>query len=144
MIRVLVVDDHALMRAGVAALLNGVSGIEVVGECSDGNQVRDIAAAVRPHVVLMDVLMPVLSGIDATPDLLAGQPDVRVLFFTGSLAMPTIIRAVQVGASGFVLKGSPDALISAVRTVAAGGAVWPAELPYFRPAEPEASEQSKH
>ncbi len=127
------VDDHALMRAGVAALLNGASGIQVVGECSDGDQVCDIAAAVRPDVVLMDVVMPVMSGIDATMDLLAGQPDVRVLFLTGSLTMPTIVRAVQVGASGFLLKGSSDTLVSAVRTVAAGGAVWPPELPDFRP-----------
>ncbi len=130
-IRVLVVDDHALMRAGVTAVLNDSGGIQVVGECSDGDQVCDIAAAVRPHVVLMDILMPVMSGLDATAALLAGQPDVRVLFHTGSLVMPALIRALQVGGSGFMLKGSPDGLVSAVRTVAAGGAVWPPELPSY-------------
>lgn len=124
-IKVLVVDDHALVREGVSSILNGADGIQVVGECSDGDQVCAAAIALSPDVVLMDVVMPVLSGIDAARELTNDLPAVRVLIFTGFMTPAAMARAFRAGAAGFLLKGDPAGLVGAVRTVASGGTVWP-------------------
>ena len=125
-IRVLIVDDHPVVRAGVLGVLNGADDIEVVGECEDGTQVPDKASSVLPHVVLMDVRMPAKSGMEATRDLLASQPSVRVVMLTGSLTGGSLHEAMQAGAVGYLLKGGPpNELVNAVRAVAAGGTAWP-------------------
>jgi len=125
-IRVLIVDDHPLVRAGVLGVLNGADDIEVVGECEDGTQVPDTASSVLPHVVLMDVRMPAKSGMEATRDLLACHPSVRVVMLTGSLTRGSLHEAIQAGAVGYLLKGGPPSeLVNAVRAVAAGGTAWP-------------------
>jgi DNA-binding NarL/FixJ family response regulator len=130
MTRVLLVDDHAFVRAQIAEILSGTQDIEVAGECADGAEVLPALAAVVPDVVLMDVRMPIKSGIDATRDVLAVAPHVRVLMLTGSPSPRTVLDSAQAGAVGLLLKGGdPDSLIDAVRTVAAGGTAWEIEPP---------------
>jgi DNA-binding NarL/FixJ family response regulator len=126
-IRVLIVDDHALVRAGVSSVLTRATGIEVVGECDDGSHVVRVAASVRPDVVLMDMRMPVKSGPDATRDLLAEQPAIRVIMLSASLTGRALAEAEQVGAVGYLIKGGdPTILVGAVQAVAAGRTAWPA------------------
>ena len=126
MIRVLIVDDHALVRAGLTAVLSTAAGILVVGVCADGAEVPDIAPRVRPDVVLMDLKMPGICGAAATRALLTGQPQVRVLVVSASTSPRAIAEAARAGAAGYLVKGggTPE-LVTAVRTVAAGGASWP-------------------
>jgi DNA-binding NarL/FixJ family response regulator len=127
MIRVLIVDDHAFIRAQVTAILQGVEGITVVGECADGTDVPSVADQVHPDVVVMDVHMPVTSGPAATVDLMARQPGTRVLMLTGTTSARAVSESARAGAAGLLLKGgAADQLIDAVRTVADGGTVWPA------------------
>jgi DNA-binding NarL/FixJ family response regulator len=123
MIRVLLVDDQELVRAGLRGILREQFGFEIVGECGDGGEVPAAVESSRPDVVLMDVRMPVLDGVAATRLLLAadGAPPVLALTtFDDDEALAGMLRA---GASGFVLKGIPAAdLQQAVRIVAEGGA----------------------
>jgi DNA-binding NarL/FixJ family response regulator len=125
-IRVLVVDDHSFVRAGLTELLDAAEGIQVVGECTDGTEVTGMAGSVRPDVVLMDEQMPVKCGTAATRDLLAVRPHSRVLMVTGSMSGRVLREAAQAGACGFVRKGGdPRLLIDAVRRVASGATAWP-------------------
>ncbi|MGS0685871.1 response regulator [Nakamurella sp. GG22] len=127
MIRVLIVDDHHLVRHWVAGMLRAAGGIDVVGECADGSEVSALAGAVLPDVVIMDSRMPVMSGTEATRALMAGGSASRVLMLTGSTSSTLARDAAEAGASGYLVKdGNSDVLIDAVRTVAAGGTVWPA------------------
>jgi DNA-binding NarL/FixJ family response regulator len=120
-IRVLVVDDDALMRAGLRGVLGSDDRIEVVGEAGDGAEAVAHAAALHPDVVLMDVRMPGLDGIAATRDLLAESTDVRVLILTTFEQDDYVFGALRAGASGFLLKRArPEELIAAVHAVAAG------------------------
>jgi DNA-binding NarL/FixJ family response regulator len=128
-IRVLIVDDHPFIRLGVATLLAQADGIAVVGECSDGSEVLDVAITVEPDVVLMDIHMPGTSGLDATRALLKTRPTVRVLMFTASMVAGHIEEAASAGAVGYLFKGGDaQALLIAVRAVAAGEAVWPGDV----------------
>ena len=125
-IRVLIVDDHEFVRTGLSDLLDDAQGIVVVGECSDGAEVPDVAPRVQPDVVLMDVQMPRVSGPDATRTLLTRQPTVRVLMVSASTSSRVLAESVAAGASGYLLKGGDaDALVDAVRVVADGGTAWP-------------------
>lgn len=129
-IRVLIVDDHPFVRAGVADILTMAGGMEVVGESDDGWAVPDLAARSHPHVVLMDLSMPKMSGIEATRALLAEQPGIRVMMLTGSDGERNRSEAADCGAVGFLLKGGdPDTLVAAVRSVANGGTAWPDDVP---------------
>jgi DNA-binding NarL/FixJ family response regulator len=122
-IRVLLADDQALIREGLAVLLDAQPGIEVVGEAGDGADAVARAAQLQPDVVLMDVRMPGLDGIDATRQLLAGGDRIRVLMLTTFDDDEYVHAALRAGASGFVLKSSSaGALAEAVRAVAAGDA----------------------
>jgi DNA-binding NarL/FixJ family response regulator len=124
-IRVLVVDDDPLVRSGLALMLGGAGDMEVVGEASDGADVVDAVARLAPHVVLMDVRMPVLDGIAATAAL-GRRSDTApaVVMLTTFDADETVLEALRAGAAGFLLKHTPPAqIVDAVRRAAAGDPV---------------------
>ncbi|MEU8241645.1 response regulator transcription factor [Actinoplanes missouriensis] len=122
-IRVLLADDHALVRTGFRVILEMEDDITVVGEASDGAQATDLALSLRPDVVLMDVEMPGVDGLEATRRIAAaGGPSVLIL--TTFDRDDYLFAALQAGASGFLLKnGTPEALTEAVRVIAAGDAL---------------------
>jgi DNA-binding NarL/FixJ family response regulator len=123
-VRVLLVDDDDLMRAGLRSVLSSDETIEVVGEAGDGRTAVERARALTVDVVLMDVRMPNVDGITATRELLAVQPEARVVILTTFEQDDYIFGALDAGASGFLLKRtSPEELIAAVHTVAAGEAL---------------------
>jgi len=123
-IRVLVADDQSMVRAGFRMLLADEEGIEVVAEASNGLEAVDKAARYDPTVVLMDIRMPELDGLEATRRILAADERARVLVLTTFDLDEYIYEALHAGASGFVLKDDPpEQLIAAVRTVAAGDAL---------------------
>lgn len=123
-IRVLVADDQSMVRAGFRMLLSGEQDIEVVAEASNGLEAVAQAARVDPAVILMDIRMPELDGIEATRRILAANAAARVLILTTFGLDEYVYEALCAGASGFVLKDDPaEQLISAVRTVAAGNAL---------------------
>lgn len=125
MTRVLLVDDHPLFLDGVRAALAGDSELEVVGAAEDRASALEQSALLQPDVVLMDLNLPDGSGIDATRDLLAARPTVRVLVMTMSADDDAVVAAMRAGARGYVVKGAGrDELLQAVRTVAGGGAVF--------------------
>jgi DNA-binding NarL/FixJ family response regulator len=120
-VRVLIVDDDALMRAGLRGVLSGDPGIEVVGESGDGRDALYRTRLLSPDLVLMDIRMPELDGIAATRDLLAAFPDVKVVILTTFEQDDYIFGALSAGASGFMLKRTrPEELRAALHTVAAG------------------------
>jgi DNA-binding NarL/FixJ family response regulator len=121
MTRVLIADDDDLMRAGLIELLSGEPEIEIVGEASTGRQAVERARRLGPDVVLMDVRMPDLDGIQATAELARAVPQAKVLILTTFEQDDYVFGALRAGASGFLLKRTrPEELIAAVRTVAAG------------------------
>jgi DNA-binding NarL/FixJ family response regulator len=124
MIRVVVVDDQAVVRAGFQTILAAQPDIDVVGEAADGLEALQIVNAERPDVVLMDIRMPRLDGLEATRRMLGRGDDVRVLIMTTFDLDEYVYEALRAGASGFLLKDvSRDELARAVRTVAAGDAL---------------------
>jgi DNA-binding NarL/FixJ family response regulator len=128
-IRVLVVDDHHLVRTGFRVILEIEEDIEVIGEASDGAQAVDLAASARPDVVLMDVEMPGVDGLEATRRIVAADAAASVLILTTFDRDDYLFAALQAGASGFLLKnGTPEALIDAVRVVARGDALLAPEI----------------
>ncbi len=125
-IRVLLADDQALVRAGFRALLERAEDIEVVGEAGDGAQALEAVRRHRPDVVLMDIRMPGVDGLEATRRIVAEErlPDVRVIVLTTFETDEYVFAALRAGASGFLLKDvEPDELRQAVRVVAAGQAL---------------------
>jgi DNA-binding NarL/FixJ family response regulator len=120
-IRVVIADDQSMVRAGFRMLLTDEEGIEVVAEASTGFEAVDKAARFNPDVILMDIRMPELDGIEATRRVVAADPASRVLILTTFDLDEYVFQALRSGASGFVLKDEPpEQLIAAVRTVAAG------------------------
>jgi DNA-binding NarL/FixJ family response regulator len=123
-IQVLVADDQAMIRAGFRMLLKGEDGVEVIAEAEDGLEAVQKAARFRPSVVLMDIRMPNLDGLEATRRIIAADDSARVLILTTFDLDEYIYEALSAGASGFVLKDDPpEQLIEAIRTVAAGDAL---------------------
>jgi DNA-binding NarL/FixJ family response regulator len=120
-VRVLLVDDDDLMRAGLAAVLSSDKTVDVVGEASDGRRALEQVRALGPDVVLMDVRMPDLNGIAATAEVVGASPEAKVVILTTFEQDDYIFGALNAGASGFLLKRtSPEELIAAIHTVAAG------------------------
>jgi DNA-binding NarL/FixJ family response regulator len=123
-IRVLVADDQSMVRAGFRMLLSGEPDIEVVSEAGNGLEAVDKATRFRPTVVLMDIRMPELDGLEATRRILAGDDTARVLILTTFDLDEYVYEALRAGASGFVLKDDPpEQLLAAIRIVAAGEAL---------------------
>jgi DNA-binding NarL/FixJ family response regulator len=123
-IRVLVVDDHAPLRRLIVDVLVEADDIMVVGECGDGDEVVDAVVRTRPDVVLMDVSMARVDGIEATRRLLAVRPQARVLLLTAASGMDSSQEAHRVGAMGYVSKDDILALPDRARILAAGGTAW--------------------
>lgn len=124
MIRVLIVDDEPLVRSGVRMILESEHDIEIVGEASDGNEALEQAHALTPDIVMLDIRMPGLDGIETTRRLLERKAAPRILILTTFDLDEYVYEAMKAGASGFLLKNVPPAkLVDAVRTVADGDAL---------------------
>jgi len=122
-IRVLVVDDHPLVRAGLRALVDGEDGVQVVAEAADGERALEAWGEHRPDVVLMDLSMPGMGGVEATRRLVAGHPDARVVVLTSVPDATSVHEALAAGAVGYLLKDAdPASVVAGVRAAAAGGA----------------------
>ena len=122
MIRVLIVDDHALVRRGLAELLGAADDIEVVGALEDGALAADAVIELEPDIVLMDLSMPGLDGIDATRAVLAARPQTKVIVLTSFAENARILAALDAGAVGYLLKDAePDDIVRALRDAVAGG-----------------------
>ena len=120
-IRVLLADDHAIVRRGVRALLATEPDIEVISEAANGAEAVTQAEALRPDVILMDLMMPVLSGIEATRQITTSLPDTRILVLTSFAADENVFPAIKAGALGYLLKDSgPEDLVNAIRQVNRG------------------------
>jgi DNA-binding NarL/FixJ family response regulator len=143
-IRVVVVDDHQIVRDGLVALLGALDGVEVVGTALDGKDAVHVVTETAPDVVIMDIQMPVLDGIEATRFITGRQPAPRVVMLTMNEDDDTVLSAIRAGASGYLLKGSSaDEVQNAVRAAAGGGMVFGAALAgrvasYFSSARPGA------
>lgn len=124
-IRVLLADDHQLFRDGIAGLLNREADIEVVGQAPNGAEAVRLGQQLQPDVVLLDIQMPVMGGLDAARQLLAQQPQLKIMMLTISESDQDLFTAVKAGAQGYLLKGSTSTqeLVTAVRQLAAGDAI---------------------
>jgi len=130
MTRVLLVDDHALVRAGLAALLGGAERIEVVGAAADGREGVELAVQLQPDVVLMDLSMPVMDGLAATRLIREASPGSQVVVLTSFADYHRGVQALAAGAVGYLLKDcDPADIIAAVRAAAGGTAPLPRNLP---------------
>jgi DNA-binding NarL/FixJ family response regulator len=120
-VRILLADDHSLVRASLRSLLTDNPGIEVVAEASDGRQAFELVGQHRPDLVLMDISMPGLNGLEATRQIVKAHPNVRVIVLSMHASDQHVLRALRAGASGYVLKGSlPRELELAIESVARG------------------------
>lgn len=124
-IRVVIVDDHPMMRDGLCALIASMTDVEIVGEAADGGAARREAQLTRPDVVVMDLHMPATNGVDATRAILRAVPTTRVLVLTMFEDDDSVFAAMRAGASGYLIKGAQqDEIIRAIRSVAAGQAIF--------------------
>jgi len=129
MIRVLVVDDHDFFRQCLVDLVNADEGLEAVGECRDGTEVTAAVRALDPQIVLMDLRMGAMSGLEAAAQLRETQTAARVIMLTSDTATTSRAAARANGASGYLLKGSDASqVVDAIRCVAAGRTLWPEDL----------------
>jgi DNA-binding NarL/FixJ family response regulator len=130
-LRILIADDHPLVRKGMSAILASVSDFKLVGQATNGREAIDLATELRPDVILMDLQMPDVSGVVATREILAVNPDVRILVVTLFEDDDSVFLALRAGARGYVLKDADEQeLIHAVRAVATGAAIFsPAVAP---------------
>lgn len=120
-VRVVVVDDQQLLREGIAALLSADPRVEIVGRCANGQEAIDLTATEHPDVVLTDIRMPVLDGIQAIREIKSRWPEVRVIILSSFVSDGYVVEGLMAGADGYLLKdASPAALISGVIAVAAG------------------------
>ncbi len=120
-IHIFIADDHAIVRSGIQALLETIDGLEVVGEAADGRQTVTAVTSLRPDVILMDLEMPVMDGIEAIKQIMNQWPEARILVLTSFATDDRVFPAVKAGALGYLLKDSgPDALVQAIRQVYRG------------------------
>lgn len=130
MIRVLVVDDHDLVRTGITRMLADIDGLQVVGQAESGEESLIKARELKPDVVLMDVKMPGIGGLEATRKLLRSHPDIKVVAVTVCEEDPFPTRLLQAGAAGYLTKGAGlNEMVQAIRLVFAGNATSARRLP---------------
>lgn len=128
-LRILIADDHSLVRIGLKSMLGFQPDMEVVGEAPDGERAIELAAELKPDVVVMDLMMPGMNGADATKGVVEASPGTKVIVLTSFGSASDLARAVDNGASGAQSKeGSTDRLLDAIRIVAAGGTAFSPEL----------------
>ena len=128
-IRILIADDHALLRRGLATLLGFNKDIAVVGDAKNGEEAVKAAIKLKPDVVVMDLSMPVMDGVEATRQIREALPDTHVLILTSYSTSVDVSRAMEAGASGAFVKDAEDErLVDAIRTVAAGGTAFSPEI----------------
>ncbi|MER2492262.1 UvrY/SirA/GacA family response regulator transcription factor [Catenovulum sediminis] len=121
MINILLVDDHELVRTGISRILNEIRGIKVVGEAQTGEEAVQFCRKNNPDVVLMDMNMPGIGGMEATKKIVRYCPDTKVIFLTVHTENPLPYKVMQIGASGYLTKGAaPDEMIKAIRQVHSG------------------------
>ena len=121
-IRVVIADDHAIVRSGLEALLSTVDDIEIVASAADGAEAVELVTSLRPDVVLMDLSMPVVDGVEATRRIVAAAPESRVVVLTSFSDQQRILDALNAGADGYLLKhADPDQLLHGIRAAAEGG-----------------------
>jgi DNA-binding NarL/FixJ family response regulator len=119
LIRLLLVDDHAMVRAGLIRLLEGYADIELLGAVADGSEAVSACERGAPDVILMDLEMPVMDGIEATRRILTGRPQTRIVVLTSFADRERILSAVDAGACGYLLKDAePDELVRGIRAAA--------------------------
>jgi DNA-binding NarL/FixJ family response regulator len=124
-IRLLIADDHPVFRQGLRVMLDSTDDFEVIGEAADGDEAVSRALELQPDVVLMDLRMPGLNGIDATRRILGAQPDIGVLVLTMFEDDDSVFAAMRAGARGYLLKGSEqDEVLRAIRSIASGEAIF--------------------
>jgi DNA-binding NarL/FixJ family response regulator len=124
-IRILIADDHPLFRDGLRALLESVPDMQVIGEVATGNEVMAQAQALQPDVILMDIKMPGLNGIEATRRILQASPHIRILVITMFEDDESVFAAIRAGARGYLLKGAvQEETLRAIRSVASGEAIF--------------------
>lgn len=128
-IRILIADDHMLMRMGVSALISSTADMEIVGEAKNGRQAAELAKTLKPDVVIMDLMMPEMLGSEATGLITADDPDIKVIVLTTYGSSIELAKAIQNGAVGILLKDKVDMdLVNTIRFVVAGNQVIPTRL----------------
>ena len=121
-IRILIADDHAVVRRGLRSILQIEKDFQIVGEAANGAEAVEMARQLKPHVVIMDLIMPEKSGSEATAEILAELPDTRILLLTTFGTADDVAKALEAGAVGALMKTSDESeIIASIRTVAAGG-----------------------
>ncbi|MGV2874133.1 UvrY/SirA/GacA family response regulator transcription factor [Colwellia sp. E150_009] len=129
MINILLVDDHELVRSGVNRILNEVKGFKVIHECETGEDAIKYCRKTEPDVILMDMDMPGMGGLEATKKILRIAPDIQVIILTAHTENPFPTKVMQIGAAGFLTKGAgPNEMINAIRAVHSGQRYLPAEI----------------
>jgi DNA-binding NarL/FixJ family response regulator len=120
-LRILVADDHPIVRSGIVALLADAPDLDVVGEVADGDDAVTAALELRPDLVLMDLRMPRMDGDRATAQIVASAPEIRIIVLTTYESDESILRAIEAGASGYLLKAAPqEEILAGIRSVARG------------------------
>lgn len=135
--KVLLVDDHSLVRLGLAALIGYQDDLEVAGEAEDGVEAVQAASRINPDIVVMDLMMPCMDGVEATRQIRANLPKARILILTTFGTSADVMRAIAAGASGAIMKDSSnDELLNAIRTVADGGRAFSPEIEHHAKEHP--------
>ena len=136
--RILIVDDHALLRHGLMSIIQYQKDMEVVGEAENGNLAVQLAKTLQPDLVVMDLVMPVMDGVEATRLIKAASPQTKILILTTFGTSADISRALEVGATGAVMKDTPDdKLLSTMRRIVKGENILSPEIEHMIKNEPE-------